>query len=232
METARRHGKLYKGHTIPYGTFAGASQALISAYYGYGYLRDEDIPELPCPLFEYVECHSPEEELFKKQMAEIVGEMLDTVTPREKKVLCLRFGIGLTYDYTLEEIAVNFDLTKERIRQIEAKAIRKMRNPSRVEILRGLFGTVFTDTEKEAELKTLQEQWQRARKRAREIDEADKRAEIRRIQYEQERKQEREQERERVHQEDLRLRAKWEEIKPMVSNIELIAHLKIVNPKM
>ena len=57
--------------------------------------------------------------------------MLDALTPREAKVLRMRFGIEMNTDHTLEEVGKQFDVTRERIRQIEAKALRKLRHPSR-----------------------------------------------------------------------------------------------------
>jgi len=62
--------------------------------------------------------------------------ILNTLTPREAKVLQMRFGIGMNTDHTLEEVGKQFDVTRERIRQIEAKALRKLRHPSRSEHLR------------------------------------------------------------------------------------------------
>jgi RNA polymerase primary sigma factor len=63
-------------------------------------------------------------------------EILDTLTPREAKVLRMRFGIDMNTDHTLEEVGKQFDVTRERIRQIEAKALRKLRHPSRSDHLR------------------------------------------------------------------------------------------------
>jgi RNA polymerase primary sigma factor len=63
-------------------------------------------------------------------------EYLDTLTPREAKILCMRFGIGMRTDHTLEQVGKQFGVTRERIRQIEAKALRKLRHPSRSEDLR------------------------------------------------------------------------------------------------
>ena len=126
-----------RGRTIPYGTMAGASAELKQAYYSHGYLHDEDMPELPCVPLEG-ECVDPGEELFKKEMVGVVQEVLDDLSPRHRKVLCLRFGIGVTQDYTLEEVGVVFDLSRERIRQIEGKAIRYMKHPSRYDKLIGL----------------------------------------------------------------------------------------------
>ena len=68
--------------------------------------------------------------------------VLDTLTPREAKVLRMRFGIEMNTDHTLEEVGKQFDVTRERIRQIEAKALRKLRHPSRSERLRS-----FLDSE-------------------------------------------------------------------------------------
>jgi len=64
-------------------------------------------------------------------MMEQVRQVLSTLTEREEKVLRMRFGIGEKYDHTLEEVGRNFNVTRERIRQIEAKALRKLRHPSR-----------------------------------------------------------------------------------------------------
>jgi len=69
-------------------------------------------------------------------LRDVTGDVLDTLTPREAKVLRMRFGIEMNTDHTLEEVAKQFDVTRERIRQIEAKALRKLRHPSRSERLR------------------------------------------------------------------------------------------------
>jgi RNA polymerase primary sigma factor len=69
-----------------------------------------------------------------------VKDILDSLTPREAKVLRMRFGIEMTNDHTLEEVGKQFDVTRERIRQIEAKALRKLKHPSRSDKLRS-----FTD---------------------------------------------------------------------------------------
>ena len=126
----RPYGRTLTGHTVPYGTFVNASKELLSAYYNYGYLRDEDMPELPCVPMEgeYVD---PGEELYKKDVVRLIEEALDDITPRQKAVLCLRFGIGLTQDYTLDEVGAMFDLSRTRIGQIEGKAIRAIKHPAR-----------------------------------------------------------------------------------------------------
>jgi RNA polymerase primary sigma factor len=65
-----------------------------------------------------------------------VQDVLSGLTPREAKVLRMRFGIDMNTDHTLEEVGKQFDVTRERIRQIEAKALRKLRHPTRSEQLR------------------------------------------------------------------------------------------------
>lgn len=69
-------------------------------------------------------------------LSEATQKILNTLTPREAKVLRMRFGINMNTDHTLEEVGKQFDVTRERIRQIEAKALRKLRHPSRSEQLR------------------------------------------------------------------------------------------------
>src|SRR5256885_4470113 len=64
-------------------------------------------------------------------LREVTKDVLDSLTPREAKVLRMRFGIEMNTDHTLEEVGKQFDVTRERIRQIEAKALRKLRHPSR-----------------------------------------------------------------------------------------------------
>jgi len=74
---------------------------------------------------------SPGEAVVAKSLVEQVTAILSTLTPREEKVLRMRFGIDEKYDHTLEEVGQDFHVTRERIRQIEAKALRKLRHPSR-----------------------------------------------------------------------------------------------------
>jgi RNA polymerase primary sigma factor len=74
---------------------------------------------------------SPLESAINYDLSEQVRKVLQTLTPREEKVLRRRFGIGEAADHTLEEVGQEFDVTRERIRQIEAKALRKLRHPSR-----------------------------------------------------------------------------------------------------
>jgi RNA polymerase primary sigma factor len=68
-----------------------------------------------------------------------VREVLESLTPREEKVLKMRFGIDERTDHTLEEVGQNFSVTRERIRQIEAKALRKLRHPSRCRKLKPFY---------------------------------------------------------------------------------------------
>jgi RNA polymerase sigma factor (sigma-70 family) len=157
----RQHGSTYKGHTIPYGTLADASQELIKVYYYHGYKEDSMLPEFPCLPYEEEPTIDPEEELYKVELAEYMQEMLDSLTPREAKVLRMRFGIQMDCDYTLEEVGKRFDVTRERIRQIEARAMRKMKHPFRSEILRQFYATEYykTTEEKRREIEARQKEW-------------------------------------------------------------------------
>ena len=74
---------------------------------------------------------SPSDAVISMNLAEQTRKVLATLTPREEKVLRMRFGIGERSDHTLEEVGQDFEVTRERIRQIEAKALRKLRHPSR-----------------------------------------------------------------------------------------------------
>jgi RNA polymerase primary sigma factor len=79
---------------------------------------------------------SPSEYALHGSMRDVVKEVLDSLTPREAKVLRMRFGVEMSTDQTLEEVGKQFDVTRERIRQIEAKALRKLRHPSRADKLK------------------------------------------------------------------------------------------------
>jgi len=79
---------------------------------------------------------APAEAAIYAGLREATNEVLDTLTPREAKVLRMRFGIDMNTDHTLEEVGKQFDVTRERIRQIEAKALRKLRHPTRSERLK------------------------------------------------------------------------------------------------
>lgn len=79
---------------------------------------------------------SPSDSALHGSMRDVVKDVLDSLTPREAKVLRMRFGIEMSTDQTLEEVGKQFDVTRERIRQIEAKALRKLRHPSRADKLK------------------------------------------------------------------------------------------------
>jgi len=79
---------------------------------------------------------APADAALHASMHNVVKEVLDSLTPREAKVLRMRFGIEMSTDHTLEEVGKQFDVTRERIRQIEAKALRKLRHPSRADKLK------------------------------------------------------------------------------------------------
>ena len=74
---------------------------------------------------------SPSEAVININLKEMTGNVLKTLTPREERVIKMRFGLDNGSDHTLEEVGQNFAVTRERIRQIEAKALRKLRHPSR-----------------------------------------------------------------------------------------------------
>lgn len=83
---------------------------------------------------------SPSESATQGGLREATNDVLASLTPREAKVLRMRFGINMNTDHTLEEVGKQFDVTRERIRQIEAKALRKLRHPSRSEKLQSFLG--------------------------------------------------------------------------------------------
>ena len=83
-------------------------------------------------LGDFIEDQStlaPNDAAMYASLRDVTKEVLDTLTPREAKVLRMRFGIEMNTDHTLEEVGKQFDVTRERIRQIEAKALRKLRHP-------------------------------------------------------------------------------------------------------
>ncbi len=90
-------------------------------------------------LGDFIEDHnvlSPSDSATFEGLREATDDILESLTAREAKVLRMRFGIGMNTDHTLEEVGKQFDVTRERIRQIEAKALRKLRHPTRSEQLR------------------------------------------------------------------------------------------------
>ncbi len=91
-------------------------------------------------LGEFIEdsqTEAPSDLAIREGLKESMKKVLDSLTPREAKVIRMRFGIGMNTDHTLEEVGKQFDVTRERIRQIEAKALRKLRHPTRAEEIRG-----------------------------------------------------------------------------------------------
>lgn len=92
-------------------------------------------------FIEDVNIESPIDFATSAGLVEATREILATLTPREAKVLRMRFGIDMNTDHTLEEVGKQFDVTRERIRQIEAKALRKLRHPSRAEKLHSFLET-------------------------------------------------------------------------------------------
>ena len=80
--------------------------------------------------------NSPIDDASIRSLKDSTDEILASLTAREAKVLRMRFGIGMNNDHTLEEVGKQFDVTRERIRQIEAKALRKLRHPSRSDVLK------------------------------------------------------------------------------------------------
>lgn len=138
METVNyrvsRYGKATKGDTLPYGTLARASKELRDTYYRYGYFHDTDFPDLPEDIREFPE-FDLEETLHQNDLSRLLNELLDTLGRREATVLRMRFGIKATHDYTIEEIGMQFNVTSERIRQIEAKALRTLKHSSCADIL-------------------------------------------------------------------------------------------------
>ena len=91
------------------------------------------------PLRDFIEDKNailPIDAAIQSNLRETTTRVLASVTPREERVLRMRFGIGMNKDHTLEEVGQRFSVTRERIRQIEAKALRKLKHPSRSRILR------------------------------------------------------------------------------------------------
>jgi RNA polymerase primary sigma factor len=83
----------------------------------------------------------PLDAVIQSNLREITTRVLASVTAREERVLRMRFGIGMNKDHTLEEVGIQFAVTRERIRQIEAKALRKLRHPSRSRVLRSFLAS-------------------------------------------------------------------------------------------
>ena len=95
---------------------------------------------------------SPVDTVTSNDLKERVREVLKTLTPREEKVLKMRFGIDVSSEHTLEEVGKDFSVTRERIRQIEVKALRKLRHPSRAKRLKNFFEKDLEDIAIEDEI--------------------------------------------------------------------------------
>ena len=87
-------------------------------------------------FLEDTSINSPIDDASIRGLKDATDEILASLTAREAKVLRMRFGIGMNNDHTLEEVGKQFDVTRERIRQIEAKALRKLRHPTRSDVLK------------------------------------------------------------------------------------------------
>lgn len=98
-------------------------------------------------LSEFIEdkTESPIDKSMKSALKEAITDMLEGLTPREAKVLRMRFGINMNTDHRLEEVGKQFDVTRERIRQIEAKALRKLKHPTRSEKLSTFLDDITSD---------------------------------------------------------------------------------------
>ena len=96
-------------------------------------------------LGDFIEDHAntaPMDAAMQAGLRDVVKDVLDSLTPREAKVLRMRFGIEMSTDHTLEEVGKQFDVTRERIRQIESKAVRKLKHPSRSDKLRSFIDSL------------------------------------------------------------------------------------------
>jgi RNA polymerase primary sigma factor len=101
--------------------------------------------------------YSPSEAVSSSDLKKRVREMLKTLSPREEKVIKMRFGIDVASEHTLEEVGKDFSVTRERIRQIEVKALRKLRHPSRSKKLRAFFETAQEEVEHDENMPILEE---------------------------------------------------------------------------
>ena len=82
---------------------------------------------------------SPQDATIRDSLKDNLAKVLSTLTPREERVLRMRFGIDTEVDLTLEEVGKNFSVTRERFRQIEAKALKKLKHPTRMKQLHSFF---------------------------------------------------------------------------------------------
>ncbi len=122
-----------------------ARKQIISMAIGDVSLNDEEAIEELLSAGELVDTHDYAEEVLNSMSREILDKMLDTLTPREAKVLRLRFGFYNNNPKTLEEIGKIFGITRETVRQIEKKALKKLRHPSRSRALRAFYDDFETE---------------------------------------------------------------------------------------
>ena len=106
----------------------------------------------PEEIEQLTEFFGPEDILEELEFKNTIRQMIKSLSPRESKIIQFRFGIDTITDYTLEQIASMFSIHKERVRQIEEKAFRKLRHPSRTSVLDDLLGNSPTLWEKTKEL--------------------------------------------------------------------------------
>lgn len=129
----------YEEQTALIGDFHGDAHDRKAALPGYALLTKRDFTSAPVQSLE---------------LRERISSVLDTLLPREAQIIKMRFGIGMTQDFTLEEVGKQFDVTRERIRQIEAKALRKLRHHSRASKLGGFveqWQTALSEMQEEEE---------------------------------------------------------------------------------
>ncbi|MCV5532149.1 sigma-70 family RNA polymerase sigma factor, partial [Escherichia coli] len=129
----------YEEQTVLIGDFHEDAQDREAALSGDALLTRRDFTSAPVQSLE---------------LREHISSVLNTLLPRETQIIKMRFGIGMTQDFTLEEVGKQFDVTRERIRQIEAKALRKLRHHSRASKLGGFveqWETALSEMQEEEE---------------------------------------------------------------------------------
>ena len=99
-------------------------------------IGDEDGDSHLGDLIEDKNAILPIDAAIQSNLRETTSRILASLTPREERIVRMRFGLGMNSDHTLEEVGQQFSVTRERIRQIEAKALRKLKHPSRSRVLR------------------------------------------------------------------------------------------------
>lgn len=104
-------------------------------YFAENYIEESNCYTNDVPEEFITEMEEVEKEIDIHKAAEALDQVMDTLAPREKEILRLRYGLTDGKEYTLEEVSQKFGVTRERIRQIEAKALRKLRHPVRGRIL-------------------------------------------------------------------------------------------------